>query len=116
MRYPFRFLILFIILLIIIQNSSHGQVQSDDRVRETIVSVKDSVTVPIRPDESLQERGNLIPIRTKFQFSLENLARGLLGMGVLIFISFLISENRKAIPWKVVTAGLLLQVILAIGI
>lgn len=49
-------------------------------------------------------------------FSFINILRGLLGMAVLIAISFLFSSNRKAINWKVVGIGLSIQVLLAIGV
>lgn len=42
--------------------------------------------------------------------------RGLLGMSVLIFISYLISRSRKNIDWKVVGIGLLIQISLALGV
>lgn len=42
--------------------------------------------------------------------------RGLLGMGVILFISFLFSVNRKAINWRMIAIGLGLQIVLAIGI
>jgi concentrative nucleoside transporter, CNT family len=116
MHHILRFLILILILLTSSQIPAYGFIQTDDRALEAITAEQDSIIVPISPDKSLQEKGNLIPIRTKFKFSFENIARGLLGMVVLIFISFLISENRKAIPWKVVAAGLFLQITFAIGI
>ncbi len=46
--------------------------------------------------------------------SLESLLRGLLGMAVLIGISILLSNNRKAINWRTVGFGLMAQLILAI--
>ncbi len=49
-------------------------------------------------------------------FSLNSFWRGVLGIVVLLFISFLFSSNRKAINWKTVTIGLLLQLIIAIGV
>ena len=49
-------------------------------------------------------------------FSLEGLIRGLIGMSVLILIAFLLSKNRKAINWKTVSYGLILQIILAIAV
>lgn len=42
--------------------------------------------------------------------------RGLLGMASLIGIAFLFSSNRKAINWKVVGIGLVIQVLLAVGV
>ena len=48
--------------------------------------------------------------------SLASLFRGLLGMCVLIFVAYLFSNNRKAIAWKTVGIGLLIQVVIAIGV
>ena len=48
--------------------------------------------------------------------SLSSLIRGCLGMSVLIFIAYLFSNNRKAIAWKTVGIGLLIQVVIAIGV
>lgn len=49
-------------------------------------------------------------------FSFNSLMRGLLGMLVLIGLSYLLSKNRKAINWKTVGFGLLAQILLAIGV
>lgn len=49
-------------------------------------------------------------------FSLDSLARGLLGMLVLIGIAWLLSANRENINWRVVIVGILMQLILAIGV
>ena len=48
--------------------------------------------------------------------SLSSLLRGCLGMSVLIFIAYLFSNNRKAVAWKTVGIGLLIQVVIAIGV
>ncbi len=45
-----------------------------------------------------------------------DIARGLLGMFVLIGCCFLLSKNRKNIKWSMVLKGLLIQLILAIFI
>jgi len=45
-----------------------------------------------------------------------SIARGALGMVVLLAIAYLFSSNRKAINWKTVGYGLLVQFILAVGI
>lgn len=45
-----------------------------------------------------------------------DIARGALGMIVLLFICYLFSSDRKNIDWKLVGGGLLLQVFLAIMI
>ena len=49
-------------------------------------------------------------------FSINSLWRGILGMAVLVFISFLFSANRKAINWKTVGIGLSIQLLIAIGV
>lgn len=49
-------------------------------------------------------------------FSINSLLRGLLGMIVLIALSYLLSKNRRAINWKTVGFGLLAQILLAIGV
>ena len=48
--------------------------------------------------------------------SIISLLRGVLGMGGLLFIAFLFSNNRKQIAWKTVVIGLLIQIIIAIGV
>ncbi len=48
--------------------------------------------------------------------TIENLLRGLLGMFFLIFVSFLLSNNRRAINWKLVMIGLVAQITFALGV
>lgn len=47
---------------------------------------------------------------------LENISRGALGMLFLIFICWLLSNNRKAINWKLVLTGVVAQVAFALGV
>ena len=49
-------------------------------------------------------------------FSINSLWRGVLGMAVLVGISYLFSANRKAINWKTVGIGLAIQLLIAIGV
>ncbi|MDC1472389.1 Na+ dependent nucleoside transporter, partial [Flavobacteriaceae bacterium] len=49
-------------------------------------------------------------------FTLNSLLRGVLGMVVLVLISYILSANRKAINWRTVGFGLGSQIILAIGV
>ena len=49
-------------------------------------------------------------------FTLEGFLRGLLGISFLIFTTYLLSNNKKAINWKTATTGLILQLILAVGV
>ncbi|HYF31496.1 MAG TPA: nucleoside transporter C-terminal domain-containing protein [Chitinophagaceae bacterium] len=48
--------------------------------------------------------------------TLENVSRGALGMLFLIFICWLLSNNRRAINWKLVLAGVVAQVMFALGV
>ncbi len=65
------------------------------------------------PNEQDTESVAEIPL---FSFSVKSIFRGLLGMLVLIFVAYLFSVNRRAISWKVVGIGLLVQVSLAFGV
>ena len=49
-------------------------------------------------------------------FTLNSFLRGLLGMFVLILISYILSVNKKAINWRTVVFGLGAQIFLAIGV
>ena len=49
-------------------------------------------------------------------FSFNSFYRGIIGMTVLLGISFLLSANRKAINWRTIGFGLLAQMLLAIGV
>lgn len=48
--------------------------------------------------------------------SFSSLFRGIIGILFLIFISYILSSNKKSINWRTATFGLILQIILAIGI
>ena len=48
--------------------------------------------------------------------SLISFFRGVLGILFLLFIAYLLSNNRKAIPWKTVAIGLFFQIFIAIGV
>jgi concentrative nucleoside transporter, CNT family len=47
---------------------------------------------------------------------LEQIARGLLGIFALLFICFLISNNKRKINWRLVVSGMLLQLFFALMI
>ena len=49
-------------------------------------------------------------------FTLGGLARGTLGMAILIIIAYCCSANKKAIKWKTVGIGLGIQLLIAIGV
>jgi CNT family concentrative nucleoside transporter len=48
--------------------------------------------------------------------ALTNLGRGAIGMAFLIFVCYLLSNNRKAINWKLVVFGILAQLMFAMGV
>ena len=73
-----------------------------DNLQATInTSITDTTTPKIIPNQG---------------FSISSLWRGILGMAVLILISFLFSSNKKAINWKTVGIGLAIQLIIAISV
>jgi CNT family concentrative nucleoside transporter len=47
---------------------------------------------------------------------LTNLGRGLLGMAFLVAICYLLSNNRRAVDWKLVGIGLYAQALFAMGV
>ena len=55
-------------------------------------------------------------IVTSQGFSVESLLRGIIGMIILISISYVISNKRRAINWKAVIIGLAIQIILAVSV
>ena len=59
------------------------------------------------------QENNIIP---STGFTTEGFFRGLLGITFLIFATYLLSSNKKAINWKTAGTGLCLQLILAIGV
>jgi len=69
-----------------------------------------------QPAPVSSQMSNILPEMVGFDFTLEKLFRGLLGMAVLIFIAWIFSSDRKAISWKMVGTGLLIQLLLAVGI
>lgn len=40
--------------------------------------------------------------------------RGIIGIGVIVFIAWLLSADRKRIDWRLVTTGLILQLVIAV--
>lgn len=83
---------------------------TDTLIIDTVTTVIQQVSsdpVPI---------SNILPEAAGFNFDLVRLLRGLLGMTVLVFIAWIFSTDRKAISWKMVGTGLVIQLLLAVGI
>jgi len=56
------------------------------------------------------------PVSDTPHISVGGVARGFLGMGMLIFIAWIFSANRKGISWRVVLTGLAIEILLAVGV
>lgn len=61
-------------------------------------------------------KNNLLQIQRSDGFNIMTILRGILGILVLVLISFIFSTNRKAVNWKIVGLGLAFQLFLAIGV
>lgn len=98
-------------------NQVYAAETQDSLVYETAVIISDFDTT-IVPENSATVKPihSVVEVKPQLGLSLMGLLRGALGMIVIIFIAFLFSTNRRAISWKVVGIGLLIQVALAIGI
>jgi len=72
-----------------------------------------SISIFSQQAEVVPVLGEILPSQG---FSFGSLWRGVLGMVALILIAFLCSTNKKAIDWKKVGIGLLLQLLIAVGV
>jgi CNT family concentrative nucleoside transporter len=76
-----------------------------------------SLASELGPQEASQGLQNIVPDDYGSGDNIfSTISRGFLGIAVLLGICYLFSTNRKAINWKVVGIGLVIQVLLAIGI
>lgn len=100
---------------------------SGKEISDTLVSADSILTETTDTATFLQEsvpmsgsgdaaRGNVLPSKEGNGMSFTSILRGLLGMLVLILISWVFSNNRRAINWKVVITGLVIQVALALAV
>ena len=78
--------------------------------QDTITSISGTTVINDITPSSI---GQIIPNQG---FSINSIWRGVLGMFVLILISYLFSANRKAVNWKTVGIGLTIQLFIAIGV
>jgi CNT family concentrative nucleoside transporter len=89
-----------------------------DTIQTTIETVVES-TEPLNQsltEETTQSTANILDMQRSEGFSLTTILRGLLGMLSLIAIAFIFSSNRRAIDWKVIGTGLVIQLLLAVGV
>lgn len=66
--------------------------------------------------ESNEMHFRYVPPVIASAFSWESVFRGILGLFVLVVICYLLSTNRKKIDWKIVFAGIALQLVFALGV
>jgi len=52
----------------------------------------------------------------EMNLGISSILRGMLGLIVILLIAYLLSSNRKAINWKVVGIGLMIQIVFAVGV
>lgn len=101
-----RFLLLIILTSLAFSRSLAG-VQPDSSRQCEPVQIKE-----VKPGPS----NLLLSAPQKYSFSFVTLLRGLGGMLVLVALGFILSKDRKNIPWRTVGVGLLFQVLLAASI
>ena len=97
------------------QNSSLDTLQTAAEITTKVADsiIPQSNEIIASTVETAVAVGTAIPISG---FSMNSLMRGVLGMFVLLLISFILSKNRKAINWKTIGFGLTAQLLLAIGV
>jgi CNT family concentrative nucleoside transporter len=102
------------------QQDSVANVNNSSSFYEQKADESNVENVGMEPDESQarDSKSNLLLDRDKNrqEFSIVTVLRGILGMLVLVAICYIFSSNRRAISWKVVATGLVLQVLLALGV
>ncbi len=97
-------------MLLLILLFSFPSFSQDLIPQDTITSLSGTAVIN---DITPSTIGQIIPNQG---FSINSIWRGVLGMFVLILISYLFSANRKAINWKTVGIGLTIQLLIAIGV
>ena len=101
---------------LIAQNDSVKGIEDSLILEQKVENELNNESEEIVQPESAEINQTNIALDTKIGFNLINILRGLLGITFIIFIAYLFSENRKAISWRVVFLGLLIQGVLAISI
>ena len=119
MKNHFHFIFLFFLLITFF---TFPAISQDDSLNNLTQLVSDSIVTDLHAEDVINDVSfqpevvKEVVSKESGGFTFLTLLRGMMGMIVLIIISYLFSSNRKAISWKVVLIGLSLQIILAIGI
>ncbi|MDO9511352.1 MAG: nucleoside transporter C-terminal domain-containing protein [Bacteroidales bacterium] len=83
---------------------------------DTIHLLADSTQV-LSADTLIQHSNTVVESNSyENSFNIISILRGLLGLIVILLIAWAFSTNRKAVSWKVVGIGLLIQITLAISV
>jgi CNT family concentrative nucleoside transporter len=92
----------------------HTEVTALDTIAGQVVGEEAATVVApaAKPDTSAL----LLAKTREAPFSFMTLVRGLLGMVVLLGLGYLLSHNRRHIPWRTVFTGIAFQVLLAVGV
>ncbi len=119
MKKKYLFVLGLCLIIIVSGNYIFSQNSNDslNQVPETIDSVVKKQTTPEDLNEPIAEETidkKKSVTGSGAGFSFHSFWRGILGLFVIIFLSWLLSSNRRAISWRVVGIGLLIQVGLAI--
>jgi len=112
-----RNIVKVLFLLFVITSSSTNTTFANEQTNidtTVILNQAASDTTTIVSDEA--PRMEITNISDTAGMSLYSVFRGLIGMFVLILLAWLVSQNRKAVNWKVVFIGLAFQIVLALGV
>jgi len=73
------------------------------------------LSTPVNPANDNQGTSSLALQQDKAMgISLESITRGAIGMVFLLLVCYLLSSNRKAIDWRLVISGTLIQLVFAV--
>jgi len=85
---------------------------------DSVITVHSKEEIP-QKDSTVKAQGtsNILLLQNHDRsFNPLTIIRGLFGMLILIAIGWVFSKDRKNIPWKTVGAGLVFQIVLAVGV
>lgn len=112
--YTSLFFLLFITSTYFIAKANDNNVTKDTIIENS--TIVDTLVVSTVNGKGLTDGDSVVNTELGEGLSFINILRGLFGMLVLIGIAYIFSTNRKAISWKVVGIGLLIQILVAIGV
>ncbi len=107
---------LLLFLLAIVSYTTTPVFATENITTDTTAIIKDNVSDTTTVIENNTPQMKISSISDSAGMSFKSVYRGLIGMVILLALAWLVSQNRKAINWKVVLIGLTIQIILAIGV